>query len=690
MQIDKLLNTFIKISGFYILVGLILRSILIFLPITERVFDISDYAKIFLLGIVNDWCVSIVIFVFLWLHLMFLSNSKFKSPWGYIIIGVFIILLCYLYFFKTIFDDYGSIVPTIIKIFVTIKALSFIILFLFPSLRSNWRHTVYIFIFFLYIFLIIFNSISEYLFWNEFGVRYNFIAVDYLIYTNEVIGNILESYPVISMFSVILLISILITYFFTSKSNKYFMDFSSFKVKILSSLVYVVLVIGSVFLLEFIQKQENSDNVFANELQANGLFRFYEAFSDSSLDYEQFYAQIPINKAFALVGKQYDKKSKIVISEIIRDTLPELRKNVVLVTIESMSFDFMKYSGNTKNLTPNLDRLAKEGMFFTNLYATGNRTVRGLEAVTLCIPPSPGESLIKREDNDNLFSTGYIFKQKGYKVQFFYGGYSYFDDMDVFFKGNGYQIIDRNSFSSDEITFANIWGVCDEDMFKKAIKTFDENQKSNRPFFGHIMTVSNHRPFTYPEGRIDIPSTSKSRDGGVKYTDYAIGEFIKEAHKHQWFQNTVFVFVADHCASSAGKVNIPLERYHIPAIIYAPGFVKPVIERTLTSQIDLMPTLFGKLHFSYTSQFFGQNIKKSDYNPRALVSTYQNLGYYKGNELIVLSPNRKVQQYEVDSNKQLKATHDINKTLEEEAIANYQTTSYLIEQNLLKTNRKKK
>lgn len=685
----KLVAPFIKISSFYIIVGLILRIVLLFSPVTDSNFSFIDYLKIFSVGLLNDFCVSILIFVFFWIHLIFITDSKFKSPLKYIILCLFLILIGYLFLFKTVFDDYGSAVPKIIKTFVLIKASSYIILLLIPKIRQTWRYCIYFFIFFLYIFLINFNVISEFLFWNEFGVRYNFIAVDYLIYTNEVIGNILESYPIIPMFSALIVISVLITIFYLKKSKNYFEDLPNFKTKLINSIVYIILFIGAIFLLKVNETYENSDNAFVNELQANGLVRFCNAYSDSSLNYDKFYAKLPLQKAFSLINKIYDNEwSANNNTKIIKDTLPELHKNVILVTIESMSASFLKEFGNTQNLTPNLDKLAKEGLFFTDMYATGNRTVRGLESVTLCIPPSPGESLIKRNNNDHMFSTGYLFKRRGYTVQYFYGGYGYFDNMNTFFEGNGYNIIDRSSFKKDEITFANIWGVCDEDMFMKAIHVFDENSKHKSPFFGHIMTVSNHRPFTYPSGKIDISNTSKSREGGVKYTDYAIGRFIEEAKKRPWFPNTVFVFVADHCASSAGKEDIPLDKYKIPAIIYSPGFIKSEKFSKLVSQIDLMPTLFGKLHFSYSSRFYGQDVFESTYQPRALIATYQKLGYLKDNKLIVLSPNQKIEQYNVIEGTQMKKSKSIDTSIADEAIANYQTCFYFLENNKLRVENK--
>jgi phosphoglycerol transferase MdoB-like AlkP superfamily enzyme len=219
--------------------------------------------------------------------------------------------------------------------------------------------------------------------------------------------------------------------------------------------------------------------------------------------------------------------------------------------------------------------------------------------------------------------------------------------MEDFFTGNGYDIVDKKTFTPQEITFANVWGVCDEDMANKAIKVMNAEAKTGKPFFNHWMTVSNHRPFTYPEGKIDIDPHAKSRDGGVKYTDYALRKFFAMAQKQSWYHNTVFVILADHCASSSGKTELPLDKYRIPAMIYAPGFIKPTANNTLVSQIDLMPTVFGLLHFSYDSKFYGQDVLKLDYKQRAFIATYQNLGLIKDNVLTIISPVRKSKQFDL-------------------------------------------
>ena len=648
MSFIKKISPFYNLILFYSIVSVLLRMVLLFHPITQASFSGIDLFKIFALGLVSDFVVFIVASGFLWLYLIFISNSKYTNPYGYILFGLLVLLLSYVYLGNTILNEYGGALPEIGLSFIGIKTLFFGLLLFLPKYRGKIRFWLFSFVIFLYVVLILQNAISEYFFWNEFGVRYNFIAVDYLVYTNEVIGNIMQSYPVIPLFSGLFIVSGIITYFFVKKSKNYIENIPTLVEKIKISGVYFGLFFISLLAIPFLSTKENSQNIFTNELQANGIYKFYLAYMNSELDYFKFYKTIADKDAFDLLKQQISDIQGETTLRQIENSNPEIHKNVVLITIESYSAEFLKSYGNQQKLTPFIDSLATKSLQFTNLYAVGNRTVRGLEAVTLCLPPTPGESVVKRDDNKNKFSTGSVFKQKGYTVKYMYGGDAFFDNMQDFFSGNGYDIVDKKTFLPNEITFQNIWGVCDEDMYNKAIKVMNEEAKTGKPFFNHIMTVSNHRPFTYPNNKIDISGDSKSRDGGVKYTDYAMKQFFKMAQKQPWFTNTVFVILADHCASSAGKTELPLDKYRIPAMIYSPKTIEPKQYNQLMSQIDVMPTLFGILNFNYKSKFFGQDVLKDDYKPRALIATYQNLGLIKDNVLTILSPKQKVKQFDLE------------------------------------------
>ena len=215
--------------------------------------------------------------------------------------------------------------------------------------------------------------------------------------------------------------------------------------------------------------------------------------------------------------------------------------------------------------------------------------------------------------------------------------------MNDFFAGNGYGIIDQTDIEKGSVTFKNAWGVSDEDLLNTVLSAADKSAKDKNPFFFHIMTTSNHRPYSYPEGRIDIPSRS-GRSGAVKYTDWAIGDFIEKAKSKSWFKDTVFVIVADHCAGSAGKRALPINKYHIPLFIYAPSQFSPKRVSTIASQIDIAPTLLGLMNMDYESYAFGKDIMKIKADDgRALIGNYQNLGLYQHGQLSILSPKKRMQ-----------------------------------------------
>ena len=690
MELFSKKSPLINLGLLYIIISFFTRVVLFFHPITSSSFNVIDSVKFLFLGFITDIFVFSIASVFLWLYLLFLSNSKFYKPYGIIIFSILVCLLLYVTFFNTILNEYGGALPEIGISFIALKTILFGLLLFLPSYRQKIRLALFTLTIFIFVLIIVQNAVSEFFFWNEFGVRYNFIAVDYLVYTNTVIGNILESYPVVPLFIGVGMITIIATYIIVKRSKSYLTNLPTFASKIKSSITYIALFLFSIFILPQIAKLQNSDNIFVNELQANGLHRFYLAFQNSELDYTTFYKTLSTKQSFEQLSNQLNLAVPNSSIQKIQSGAAENHKNVVLITIESYSAEFLKTYGNTQNITPFLDSLATKSLLFSNLYAVGNRTVRGLEAVTLCIPPTAGESVVKRLDNKNKFSTGSVFKTKGYQVKYLYGGDAFFDNMEDFFSGNGYAIVDKKSFKPNEITFANIWGVCDEDVANKAINTMNAEAQKGKPFFNHWMTVSNHRPFTFPDGKIDISGTAKSREGGVKYTDYALRKFFEKAQKQSWFNNTVFVIIADHCASSAGKTELPAYNYRIPALIYAPNFIAPQRFNKLMSQIDIMPTLFGLLNFNYTSKFFGQDVLKPNYKPRAFVATYQDLGLIKDDIITIISPVRKAKQFQLTLNTKQGLENDFNIFYDQKPLVNpridlinetisyYQTASYLL------------
>lgn len=542
-------------------------------------------------------------------------------------------------------------------------------------------------------YLLLFNVVAEYTFFDEFATRFNFIAIDYLIYTNEVISNIRESYPVNTILGVLLLLNIALYIPVHRYLSRSFTHKSSAGSRIKSGVVLLLLPLLS-FAAVDLSLTQISPNNYADELAGNGIYCLFSAFRNNELDFNRFYVTRDDKAVLARLRELVkEKESRFVkpddmsITRVIQPEGPEQHLNVVMIVEESLSADFMSTFGNDQKLTPNLDKLAGESLFFTHLYATGTRTVRGLEALTLSIPPLPGTSIIKRPDNENFISWGSVMKEKGYDNKFIYAGHGYFDNMNYFFANNGFSTIDRTNFNTDEVTFTNAWGVCDEDLFLKVIKEGDRSYSARKPFFSVVMTTSNHRPFTYPDGKIDIPSHT-GRFGGVKYADYAIGRLLAEAKTRPWFKDTVFIIIADHCAGVAAKLALPIKNYEIPLFIYSPGHIKPQVVDRMMSQIDVAPTVLGLLNMKYTSAFVGRDVlTRGAWRERAFISTYQKIAYVYDDKLVILGPKKEADFFSFVRKDGATTVLKPQDDLLLDTLANFQGTNYIYKNRLDRLNR---
>ena len=546
--------------------------------------------------------------------------------------------------------------------FISYLYIPFVLFLLFWPNRWSQSHTIKYLVqggTFLTLYGLGFCLVAEWYFWSEFGVRFNFIAVDYLVYRREVTDNILQSYPVFPILAVLFIVTGMTVSFHPPLNfqNIWVSHSHSHKRGVIAGCLLLPALLSFCFIDQ--SRRGLSDNNYVNELASNGPYQLFAAFRNNRLDYRQFYVTGNDQDLSARLKKQVVKNNltpkydSYDIGRYIKAPGQIHKLNVMLITVESLSAKFLTRFNQTHNITPFMDKWFEQGMLFTNFYATGTRTTRGLEAITLSIPPTPGRSIVKRPHNSRMYSLGKVFKDIGYDTAFIYGGRGFFDNMNTFFSGNGYRIVDEPCLDSREITFKNAWGVCDDDIFNRTIQEANRAYTSRRPFFFHIMTTSNHQPFTFPEGKIDLtPGEGRGgsgRFGGVKYTDYALGRLIHHAQKQPWFDDTVFVVVADHCAASAGKIGLPVKKYHIPLFIYAHKYIRAMEVETLASQMDLAPTLLALLNISYQSYFFGENILDTAFNGRALIANYQKLGLLKKDELLFLSPGKQINRVAVNS-----------------------------------------
>jgi len=521
--------------------------------------------------------------------------------------------------------------------------------------------------------VLLFSSLSEFFFFEELKARFNFIAVDYLVYTTEVVRNIWESYPIVWISAAIVWFAGIFAWAISSsraasevRTNLGWRPRAGLA---LSAAVCFALNLGLVNQ----SYSEVSSQFYVNETAKNGINSIFAAYFSNQIDYKQFYA--------TRGSESIDAVARPLLEQKVVANARDKKLNVVMVVMESMSAKFMAAYGNNEKITPNLDSLADKGLFFHNMYATGTRTVRGLEALMLSVPPTPGQSIVRRPNSDGLFNISTVFREHGYDTSFLYGGYAIFDNMKAFFASNGMRVLDQGNISSSKVTFSNAWGMCDADIYSRSLLEADKLAAAGTPFFQVVLTTSNHRPFTYPQV-IDMPS-GNGRTGAIKYSDYAIGEFVEKARTRKWFDDTVFVFVADHNASVAGSTEVAISDYKIPAIIYSPRNVPHRRVDKLASQIDMGPTLLSLVGLSYERRFYGQDLLAPDALQRAYISNYQRLGYMTPSELVLLGPKKKIDRYRVDDIEQTQPLTSEG-PLVDAAIDDYQSADLMFRQGCLK------
>jgi phosphoglycerol transferase MdoB-like AlkP superfamily enzyme len=393
-----------------------------------------------------------------------------------------------------------------------------------------------------------------------------------------------------------------------------------------------------------------------NEVANNGAVSFLAAVWTHNLDYVAFYKTMPADEAYqrtrrllAEPNAQFVEDGQSIRRRMAGDSARP-RLNVVIFLEESLGSEFWGCLGRKDTLTPEMDKLAaEEGMLFTNLYASGNRTVRGFEGVLSSFPPLPGDSIVKRDRSDNVETIARVLKRDGYSSVFLYGGRGLFDGMRSFAVRNGYdRFVEQKHFAHP--SFTTIWGVADEDLFMRAVEEFRELAKTGQPFCGTILSVSNHKPYTYPKGKIPEDPDKHRREYAVKYSDYALGQFFKAARKEAFWTNTVFVVVADHGARVYGKQSIPIHSYEIPLVIAGPAAVKgPSRVGQLGGSLDVPTTVLGLLGRPYESLFFGRDLLKTQPGEgRALLNHNRDVGMLAHDRLVVLGLRQAVEFYQGD------------------------------------------
>ncbi|EKK9987568.1 LTA synthase family protein [Vibrio vulnificus] len=491
----------------------------------------------------------------------------------------------------------------------------------------------------------------------EYDLRPNRLFVEYLIYPKEVFSMLWQGYKIELFIGLVGSIATLwLGWIFSGKVTENVRQIKWQWRPVLAIAVVLLGVLGARSSLGHRPLNPAmvafSSDPLVNDLVLNSSYSVFFAINNmkSERSADKFYGQMSQDKIIELV------KASSAKHDFVQGSLPTLNvnnatyqgkpKNLVILLQESLGARFVGGLGGLP-LTPNLDKLLEEGWNFTQMYATGTRSVRGIEAITTGFPPSPSRAVVKlSKSQTGFFTIADLLKKQGYHTQFIYGGEAHFDNMKSFFLGNGFeQIVDEPQYQNPE--FTGSWGVSDEDLYNKADEEFTRLNKEGKPFFSLVFTSSNHSPFEYPAGKIEpYESEFNTRNNTVKYSDYALGTFFDKAKQSDYWENTIFIVIADHDARVFGSQLVPVDRFHIPAVILGKG-IEPRKDDRLANNIDMPPTLLSLIGIDATSPMIGRDLTKplAREDERAMMQFDKNYGYLTRDSLVVFSPGEKVSSY---------------------------------------------
>ncbi|MBA3684810.1 MAG: LTA synthase family protein [Planctomycetes bacterium] len=552
---------------------------------------------------------------------------------------------------------------------------------------------------------IAFGAAVEWFFFAEFSARFNHIAVDYLLFPGEVAANVWQSYNVPLFAASAAGLGILASW----ASQHWPGRTDALPVqpprRWAAAGSGLALAIAGAGLLWIMPAQPFVDRV-RNEVAANGVVQLARAFATSHLAYDQYYRELP--------GPEADRR---VAAELgwgdpetpVRTFAPAVARerplDVVVILEESLGSEFVGRLGGRNAATPRFDRWCDDGLLLTNLVATGNRTVRGLEGVLCSFPPVPGDSVWKLDKSENVASIARVLRDDGYRTEFLYGGAGAFDGMKPFALANGWdRFVEDGLVTSDfpKDAYRTAWGVADEYVFDVLLDHQREARQRGERFFGTVMSTSNHKPFLTPDTRDPRRSVAKlrkwggigailvlimvgvwlrgadrigrgrlmvacavlmlgygvwlgvklqptdSRQHAVRYADRALCDYLDRAKADGLLEHTAVLIVGDHGARVYGSETIPAASYRVPGLFLLPEprFHGATVDR-LCSQVDLAPTLLSLAGVGYRAPFFGQDLMSlpPDAPGRAWLIHNRDIGLLTDQALVVLGLQRSVTAY---------------------------------------------
>ena len=584
---------------------------------------------------------------------------------------------------------YGLKMDTIVASMLLVIPL--VLLSFSPKIFSKFINFILRIYFVMVLGFLIYIENATFPFFNQYDVRPNFKFVEYLEYPVEVFHMLIADFKLPLTIAFVMIA--IFTWFFMKFTKESFIDVlqSPLKNRALWFLpLAILLFIGIRSSLGHrpanLSDAMYSTNRVVNEITKNSLYSVgYAIYANKRYATKaiKLYGKMPIKEALERIDRRLgiqnnDLESDSPFSRLEKSHFPSpKKKNLVIFLQESLGYQFV-----TPNITPELLKLKKEGLWFDQAYSNGTRSVRGIAGVTSGFLAVPGKGVVKRtKSQSDFFTFASLLNPLGYHTLFLYGGEARFDNMRSWFLGNGFdEIVEQKDYKNP--SFVATWGVSDEDLAQKANERFSQLYKEGKPFAGLMFSSSNHSPFDIPKGKIEeIIPNKNCVENAVKYADYAIGAFFKEAKKLPYYKDTIFVVIADHNIRVYGDDVVPVNMFHIPALIIG-AEVKAKNYNNLASQPDVLATAIDYLGKDLTYPILGHSIFSNDKKNINLMQFNETYALRVDNAVAVVQPNQPAQTFEYKDEHLVTTKHNLE--LERDALAFVLGLNYLYDKQKFK------
>jgi phosphoglycerol transferase MdoB-like AlkP superfamily enzyme len=505
-------------------------------------------------------------------------------------------------------------------------------LVILPSGGRRWARRIFLAVFPLLLLL----GVAEAEFYREFSVRYNNLVFEYLKHAGIVSGMIWEGYPVLRYLAGWTLLTGLFLLLERWWWSRCLRTPATPVVTAADRLVRGMAATLLLLLLTFSARGGFSgeplrwgdaffsDTTFANHLALNGIFTLGRSAWDTIYNKDPFWSsRQPPDEALTTTYKMLRLPDEAALATenypILRrqepaTAMPSPPKNVVIILMESFAGRYCGALGDDHGLTPAFDRLAGGGVLFTRAFANGTHTHQGVYATLTSFPNLPGyEFLMKMMESSQEFSgLPSLLERHGYQSVFLYNGLFSWDNKEGFFRHHGIDRFIGTEDFPDPVFRDPVWGVSDFDVYQRANQEF-RGMAADKPFLGVILTLSNHAPFNLPDPlpfpRIVTGDHLEGRFNGMRYADWALGEFFRLASQEEYFADTLFVITGDHGFAVPPNITpMALARFNVPLLFYAPKQLPSQRRDTVASQVDIGPSVMGLLGLNDPHQAWGRNL----------------------------------------------------------------------------------